>query len=161
VFGVSFRPMPQLNLLADYQWTGWSSFDRLAVDFQGAGADTELLLGYRDTNTFRFAGEYASSETLRLRAGFRYNDAATQIGTPLLPENERNYYTAGVAYRFRNGVGVDAAYQFINQADRRGRVRPGGIDPSEAVGLYTADASTFGVTLSYRFGRMMHAAGMQ
>jgi long-chain fatty acid transport protein len=161
VFGVSVRPAPQLDLMVDYQWTGWSSFDQLAVDFQEAGADTVLTLGYKDTNTFRFAAEYASSQALMLRAGFRYNDAATQIGTPLLPENERNYYTAGIGYRFRNGLGIDAAYQYIDQADRRGRVRPGGIDPEESVGLYTAEASTFGVTLSYRFGRMMDPAAAQ
>lgn len=158
VFGVSLRPTPTLNLLADYQWTGWSEFDVLPVNFQGAGRDAEVTLGYEDTNTIRLAGELAANESLMLRAGFRYNDAATQIGTPLLPENERNYYTLGIGYRFGNGLGVDAMYQYINQADRRGRVRPGGIAASEAVGLYTAEASTFGVTLSYRFGRFVEPA---
>lgn len=151
VIGISVRPVPDLNLLADYQWTSWSDFDALPVDFGGGAPDRELELGYDNTSTLRFGAELAATEALMLRAGFRYNEAATPIATPLLPENERNYYTAGLGYRFGRRLGIDVMYQFIDQADRRGRVRPVG----GPVGLYTAEASTFGVTLSYRFGSMM------
>ena len=161
VVGVSFQLLPRLLLLADYQWTGWSEFDQLDVDFANARArDFVLPLDYDDTNTFRLGAEFSAANALMLRAGFRYNDAATPIATPLLPENERNYYTAGLGYRFGNGLGIDAMYQFVDQADRRGRVRPlapNEPSPGTEVGLYTADAHVFGLTLSYRFGR----TGMQ
>jgi len=155
VVGVNFAATPRLNVMADYQRTGWESFDQFDIDFENENAtDRVLNLGYQNTNTFRFAADFAATEALALRAGFRYNNEASPRATPLLPEFERNYFTAGLGYRFTRSLGLDLAYQHIVQPDRRGSVRPG--EPS--VGVYTADAKVFGVTLSYLFGRHHGAA---
>jgi long-chain fatty acid transport protein len=107
-----------------------------------------LNLNYRDANTFRLAAEYAATDALALRAGFRYNTAATPRATPFLPEGERNYYTVGLGYRFTPRLAADFAFQLINQPDRRGAVRPGG----NSVGVYESSGQVFGFTLSYKFG---------
>lgn len=159
VVGVAVRPIPTLQLLADYQWTGWESFDQAEIAFE-AGMDQPLVLDYQNTDTYRLGAELWATEALALRGGFIYNTAAQRefSVSPLLPEAERNYYTAGIGYRFASGLGIDAGYQLVDQADRRGRVRgraPGlGQAELEAlnVGVYSADAHVFGVTLSYRFG---------
>ena len=67
----------QLRLFADYQWSEWSNFDQFDIDFEDSGTTTTLNLGYSDTNTFRFGAEYAWTDALMLRGGFRYNTAAT------------------------------------------------------------------------------------
>jgi long-chain fatty acid transport protein len=150
VVGISLAATPRLNLMADYQRTGWESFDQLDIDFENANANDRVLnLDYQNTNTFRLAADFAATEALALRAGFRYNNEASPRATPLLPEYERNYFTAGLGYRLTRALGLDLAYQYVRQPDRRGSVRPG--EPS--VGVYTADAQVFGVTLSYLFGR--------
>jgi long-chain fatty acid transport protein len=155
VVGVNFAATPRLNVMADYQLTGWESFDQFDIDFENENAtDRVLNLGYQNTNTFRFAADFAATDALALRAGFRYNNEASPRATPLLPEYERNYFTAGLGYRFTRSLGLDLAYQLVRQPDRRGSVRPG--EPS--VGVYTADANIFGVTLSYLFGRHHGAA---
>lgn len=160
VVGAAIQATPSLRLVGDYQRTGWSSFDALQVDFQpvaGEAArqdtllDQTLNLGYRDANTFRLGAEFGVLDQLVLRGGFRYNTAATPTGTPLLPENERNYYSVGLGFSPGGRFGLDLSYQNIQQADRRGRVRGSGPN----VGLYTATGHTFGATVSYRFGRMM------
>ena len=149
VVGVSHRPSDRLNLMFDYQRTGWSSFDQLTIDFENATApDRVLALDYKDANTFRVAAEYGATDALTVRAGFRYNEAATPRATPLLPEGERNYYTVGVGYRVTPRLSADLAYQYINQPDRRGSVRPG----AGTVGVYEAKGQVFGFTLAYRFG---------
>lgn len=154
VVGVNFGVTERLNLMADYQRTGWESFDQFDIDFENeTAADRVLSLGYQNTNTFRFAADFAATEALALRAGFRYNTEASPRATPLLPEFERNYFTAGAGYRFTRRLGLDLAYQYVRQPDRRGSVRPG----EQNVGVYTADAQVFGVTVSYLFGRH-HAA---
>jgi long-chain fatty acid transport protein len=154
VVGVNFGVTERLNLMADYQRTGWESFDQFDIDFENeTAADRVLNLGYQNTNTFRFAADFAATEALALRAGFRYNTEASPRATPLLPEYERNYFTAGAGYRFTRRLGLDLAYQYVRQPDRRGSVRPG----EQNVGVYTADAQVFGVTVSYLFGRH-HAA---
>jgi long-chain fatty acid transport protein len=147
VAGVSFRPVEVLNLLFDYQHTGWSSFNRFVLDFENRGLDT-LNLNYRNTNTFRAAAQFDYSDALAFRLGFRYNTAATPRATPFLPEGERNYYTAGIGWRATRALTADFSFQYINQPDRRGAVRP----DEPAIGLYSVTGQTFGFTLSYHFG---------
>lgn len=161
VVGAAIRPVPALLLLADYQWTGWSSFDEAPIDFQSdAAADQTLVLDYRDTDTYRLGAQFDTNEALTLRAGFIYNTAAQEefSVSPLLAEAERNYYTLGLGYRFTDVLRVDAGYQLVDQSDRRGRVRgraPGLTDAQLQalnVGVYESEVNVFNVTLSYHFG---------
>jgi long-chain fatty acid transport protein len=159
VVGVAVRPVPALQLLADYQWTGWEDFDEAPIDFETSD-DQVLVLDYQNTDTWRLGAEFAATNALALRAGFIYNTAAERefSVSPLLPEAERNYYTAGLGYRMTNGLGVDVGFQYVDQSARRGRVRgraPGLTDAQLQalnVGVYDVDATVLGVTLSYRFG---------
>ena len=149
VFGVSYRPLEIVNLLFDYQRTTWSSFDAFVIDFENARAtDRTLNLNYRNTNTFRFGTQIDWSDALSFRLGYRYNTAATPRATPFLPEGERNYYSAGIGWRPFSALSTDFSFQYINQPDRRGAVRP----DEPTVGIFTAKGMTFGLTLAYHFG---------
>lgn len=147
VVGLAYRATSQLNLLGDFQRTYWSSFDAFPVDFETTD-DQTLELGYSSTNTFRFAADYAANDALNLRAGFRYNEAASPRATPFLPEGERNYYTLGLGYRVTDALSTDFSFQYINQPDRAGAVIPGG----PRAGVYEATGMVFNFTLAYRFG---------
>jgi long-chain fatty acid transport protein len=161
VVGLAYHPIPNLRLLGDYQWMGWSLWDETAIRFENpATADQLLVLDYQDTHTWRVGAEFGMGELLDLRAGFIYNTPAQRdfAVSPLLPEAERNYYSLGAGYRITDALSLDFAYQHVDQADRRGRVRaraPGLTEPELQalnVGVYSADASVFNFTLSYRFG---------
>jgi len=160
VVGVALTPLPALKLLFDYQRTQWSDWDEAEIVFDGEAPGQTLVLGYQDTDTYRLGGQFATSDALTVRAGFVYNTAAQRefSVSPLLPEAERNYYSAGLGYRFSDALQIDLGYQLVDQSDRRGRVRPlreGTSDEAARalnVGLYTAEAHVFNVTLSYRFG---------
>jgi long-chain fatty acid transport protein len=152
VVGVHLRPVRNLSLLFDYHYFGWSTWDQFPIDFQGAGQDTELALNYNNAEAFRFGAEYGAQEGLRVRAGYVYNTAASppQGVTPFLPEGERDIFTAGLGFRLF-GAQLDAFYQFIDQVDRRGRVRaplPGQDVRALNIGVYSLDAHTFGVTFA-------------
>ncbi|CAA9313269.1 MAG: hypothetical protein AVDCRST_MAG68-1374 [uncultured Gemmatimonadetes bacterium] len=150
VAGFSFAATDRLNVMGDYQRTGWESFDAFNIDFENAAAtDRVLNLGYQNTNTFRLAADFMATDALALRAGFRYNNEASPRATPFLPEYERNYFSAGLGYAVGRRLGLDLAYQYVHQPDRRGSVRPN----EGEVGVYSAQAQVFGVTVSYRFGR--------
>lgn len=159
VVGVALTPMERLRVLADYQWTGWSSFDEAPLDFEVL-TDQTLVLDYQDTDTWRLGAEFGATDALSLRAGFIYNTPAEKefSVSPLLPEAERNYYSAGIGYRIGRGLGIDVGYQLVDQADRRGRVRgraPGMTDAqleARNVGVYHSEVHLWNVTLSYRFG---------
>ena len=148
VMGVSHRFTPALMLLADLQRTYWSSFDAFEVRFAGNAPLDSLNLNYDDTWTLRLAGDYRVNDALNLRAGFRYNTAATPAASPLLPEGERNYYTLGLGYRASRALSADLAFQYVNQPDREGTLIPG----EPRAGVFEASGMVFGFTLAYRFG---------
>ena len=60
----------------------------------------------------------------------------------------------GLGTRLVNRLHIDLAYQYIDQANRRGRTIDGGlIGPPSTInnGLYTFSAHLFGATLTYAF----------
>jgi long-chain fatty acid transport protein len=147
VVGLATRATDRLALMADFQRTYWSSFDSLAVDF-AALPDEVLALNYRDANAIRFGAEFAATEAVTLRAGWRYNEAATPRATPLLPEGERNVLGLGVGSRFTPALTADLSFQNIRQPDRAGPVLPGG----PRAGIYESTGNVFNFTIGYRFG---------
>ena len=158
VIGFAYRGIPGLGLMADVQFTGWSTFWQFPLDFDEAALDSDLILDYNDAWTYRIGGEYDLTPAFVLRGGFIYNTAATpdETVTPLLPEAERNYITAGLGWRIMPGLRADFGYQWINQADRRGRVtgRPDRTFAAEDlnVGLYSTMGHVFGLTVAYQPG---------
>jgi long-chain fatty acid transport protein len=158
VVGLRFAATPRLDLAADYQWTGWSSFDQIEATLEEQPEPLLLTLNYRDAHTFRFGGTHFASPAMALRAGFLYNTAATpdETVTPILPEAERWLFTAGFGYDLGT-IRADLFYNYVNQADRRGRVRSedlqGRTGAELNVGTYESVAHLVGITLSYGFGR--------
>lgn len=161
VAGFRLAVTDQVALGFDYQWSGWSTFDRIVAQFSGAAPDLPLNLDYSDTNTYRTGLTYTTTTGLDLQAGFIYNTAASpdKSVTPILPEADRQNYSAGLGKRF-GPVRADIFYQYVNQAARRGRVRtalPGDefIDRDPVtlnVGVYDLKAHLVGLTLAYVFG---------
>ncbi|HET8762970.1 MAG TPA: outer membrane protein transport protein [Gemmatimonadales bacterium] len=155
VVGLSWRGLDRLNLLADFQYTDWRVFDTLSVTLERLGT-TNIPEDYKRAYTWRVGAEYGLSPSSTLRAGFyTHNGAAPdQTVTPNLPEGNRNSWTIGFGTRLGSSLGVDVAYQFIDQGDRRGRTVPldPALSPAENTnGLYTFKAHLLGVTLRYAF----------
>jgi long-chain fatty acid transport protein len=93
---------------------------------------------------------------MALRAGFLFNTAATpdETVTPILPEARRWLATVGLGYDFGT-IRADLFYNFVNQDDRRGRVRspaPGQSAEQLNIGMYESTAHLVGITLSYGLG---------
>lgn len=155
VVGVTVRPVTQLALHFDAQRTWWTVFDQVPIDFAESDAlDQALELGAKNVWTWRFGGEYTlsgDSQTV-LRGGLIFHKGALPDSsvTPLLPEGNRTDFTVGVGTRIARSFYIDAAYMYVNQADRRGRTVP--LTIAETNGLYKDQhAHLFGVTLTYDF----------
>ena len=156
VAGLSFQAAERLNLMFDYQWTGWSTLNEVPLNFEIA-PDNAIVLNYENSSTFRLGAEYEIDDTWTLRGGYAYNRPASpdETVTPLAPESERNRPTVGLGVKPFSGVELNLAYQFVNQNDRRGRTR--GADPGQEVttdlndGLYSIDAHVIATTLTVRF----------
>ena len=126
VVGVSLKPVEQLNVMVDGEWTNWDVFTEVPLDFEKLGPQT-LEEHYQSTWTYRVGAEYAFRDPhdVRLRGGWLYHKAATpdETVTPALPENERNVFSLGVGFRMGPVFSADLGYMYVTQADRIGRSR--------------------------------------
>jgi long-chain fatty acid transport protein len=156
VFGLAFSPIARARLLTDVQWTHWKVFNQVPITFEKLPPET-LQQDNRDVWGVRFGGEYDLSPSLTLRGGWYTHGAASPdyAVIPNLPEGGRTSFTAGIGTRLGRALRLDAAYQYIDQADRRGRTTP--FNPlatplsAQNNGLYTFHAHLFGATVSYAF----------
>jgi long-chain fatty acid transport protein len=125
--GVAYSGFKSWMLEADYAWVGWKRFDVLPVTFNGpATANSRVLLeDYNNSSAIRLGAEYTSSyHELKLRGGFAgvASAAPPETVTPLLPEQDRQYWTAGFGLPIGDGFALDAAYARITTAGARGRI---------------------------------------
>jgi long-chain fatty acid transport protein len=155
--GVAWNVIDRLTLFGDYHRQNWNVFDTLTLDFENSSTpDITLVEDYRDSHGVRLGGEYAVSATTLLRAGYLWHSAATPAATvtPLLPEGERQEFTAGIGFGLMQRLRADVAYQFLLQANRRGRIAeaPEGVNGATLnSGLYEFKGHLFGANLTYSF----------
>ena len=158
--GVAYKLQNGWTLLGDYQLTWWSQFNELDITFPqdlSGALDRHLFERYQNTSGFRFGAEWAKDAKWTLRGGYLHHDggAPAETVTPLLPEGQRNEFTAGATVKLARSLTADVAYQFVRQGDRRGRTREPIFNqvPTTGLntGLYTLHAHLFGVSLGYAF----------
>jgi long-chain fatty acid transport protein len=147
--GATFKATEQLTLLFDWTMTNWEVWDEIVLKLETAGTTT-LPQDYGKTYAYRIGAEYGIGSGRVIRGGFITHNAAAPDHTvnPTLPEAARSEFTVG----FGTGIGssgkLDLAYQYIDQADRRGRSRP---YPAANDGVYSFNAHLFGATFTWNF----------
>ena len=158
VLGFAWDIIRRLTLLGDWQYTWWSHFDMVDIDFENeATPDRTLVENYSNTNGIRVGAEYLLNHSVTLRGGYIWHEAAAPDATvtPLLPgDGKRNEGTVGIGFNITKKLRTDLAYQRIWQEDRRGRIveAPPGVDGATLnSGLYQNRANLFGASLIYRF----------
>lgn len=125
--GVAIRPVPQLLVTADVQWSQWSTLDRNVTVYKdlyqaqlwkAAGVD-DILLEWEDKIQIRFGAEYDLSPALALRAGYCYDPAPSPDKTIniLLPSYTYNTITFGIGYRVSD-LRLDAGLEYMGGKDR-------------------------------------------
>lgn len=160
VVGVGFQPTDALRLVADYQWTGWETFEEAPLDFAGTALDTRLRFHFRNTATLRAGAEFRTGETLLVRAGISRADAANGPGeaTPLFAYGDRRELSAGVGWELRPGMHLDIGAQLASVGSQRGRIRDRPADAGDArlsvqeVGRYSSGFQLLHASFSYRLG---------
>ncbi|MGE3843851.1 MAG: OmpP1/FadL family transporter, partial [Vicinamibacterales bacterium] len=155
VVGFMVRPVEAMKVKVDYQFTNWSLFDTLVITTENGLVQTNVE-DYKDTHGIRVGTEYSLSPETRLRAGVLAHGGAApeQTVTPLLPEGKRIEFTLGGGHQFTDRLGVDLAYQYLHQPDRRGRVSDGGLaKPTAAVnsGEYAFRANLLAMNLTLKW----------
>ena len=147
--GIAYKPMANLEIEADYQFIGWSSYNELRFDFAADGSTTVSPKNYQDTYIIRVGSEY-SIDPWHLRAGYLYDNSPVKIeySEPLLPDANRNGFNVGLGYDITPDWSVDAAYFFLLFQDRQAQNT---IPDISFDGTYHSYVNLVGVNLEFKF----------
>ncbi|HEX6550757.1 MAG TPA: outer membrane protein transport protein [Gammaproteobacteria bacterium] len=163
----------QWSLYGDWSYTGWSSFDRLTINFASYDPTTQsgqppstVDEGLSNVNRFSFGTDYKYSDSWTFRAGVALDKSPVPNPTAAsnttandtnasrsarLPDADRKWLAFGATWRVSDHSQWDIGYAhlFINGHIPFNQVNAGGGD--HIVGQYNADADILGVSYRYRF----------
>lgn len=113
--GISYTPITDLTINADFMYVGWSSYDILEAKFDNTAYNMKVSKNWESTGGFKIGGEYRISN-LALRAGYVFDGSPIPTSTmdPSLPGANRHEFTLGLGYQISSIIRFDAAYQFIS-----------------------------------------------
>lgn len=121
-WGVSFRPTPKWEVGLDLQWSGWSAYKSLNVEFNETELGIQPILSvknYSNTLAIRFGGQYKATEWLTARMGMYVDESPVDSNylNPETPSMTKAAYTVGLGFRPWKFMTVDLAYCFVSSAD--------------------------------------------
>ncbi|MEC9492238.1 OmpP1/FadL family transporter [Flexistipes sp.] len=141
----------------DGQWTGWSSYDELKIEFED-GSQQVSPKNWEDVWAIRLGAQYSVNKMLDLRAGIirDYSPIPDDTVDPLVPSGDRWLYAVGLGFNFHR-LTIDVAYNYLDDENREfdnevGKKAPYGYVAPELTGEFKdIDAHIFGVNVSYKF----------
>lgn len=106
---------PQLDLLADVTWTGWSDFDDLPIE---GTVNKTTRENWKDILRYSLGVTWHMSDKLSLRGGVAYDEAPVSDidRTPRIPDGARTWVAVGGQYRLSQQSLIDFGYAhlFVN-----------------------------------------------
>ncbi len=127
--GVYHDLSPELAVMAEAAWTGWSSFDVLRVQFDNpVQPDSVTIEDWDDSWFFALGATWRPNEQLALRGGIAYDQTPIPDATrtPRIPGNDRTWVSLGLGYEVTPGFSLDAGYTHIFVDDSAVTLNQGG-----------------------------------
>ncbi|WP_108447376.1 OmpP1/FadL family transporter [Halomonas denitrificans] len=154
--GVYHQLTDRLALMANAEWTEWSSFDELVVEFED-GTDSATTENWDDTWAFSVGANYALNNQWLLRAGLGVDESpvpSAEFRTPRVPDADRQWATLGATWMPSPELGITAGYMHVFADD--GDIDQDGSKEENATkgslnGTYEVEADVFALSVDYRF----------
>ncbi len=152
--GVAFKPIENLTLTADLQYTNWDKLDELDTEyddpawqvFMAATDNDKIKLDWSDKIQLRFGLEYVFDK-FAVRGGYYYDPAPApdDTFTALMPNFDFNVFTVGVGY-MNDGIGFNLGFEYLSGKDRDIDPAPDNMPGTHGLKIWTVLAG-----LSYGF----------
>jgi long-chain fatty acid transport protein len=106
---------PQWTVMGTIEWSHWSRIGTSVVNGSPVPGGTAIAFEYDDGWFFSAGAEYRWSPALALRAGIGYeiSPVSDNVRTPLVPDNDRIWLSAGLSYNITQALKLDFAYTHI------------------------------------------------
>ncbi len=118
VLGVSLyqQVTDRLSLAGTAEWTNWSDFQELRVNFDTPGIPDDVTPeNWNDSWFFALGATYQATENLLLRGGVALDQTPVpnKFRTARLPDEDRYWISLGGTYQISDAVRVDAGYTHV------------------------------------------------
>ncbi len=160
--GIALHPMEKLTVTADFQYVGWSSYDKLEVTYEeftnpstGQNYVSSSKRKYENSNIIRGGAEYNLTEKFDLRCGILYdnNPVKDKYVEPTLPDANRLGLNVGLGYKLTESLAFDVAYLYLRFDEREIKESHNhyAAGNSPFLGTYNSHAHLVGLNFSYKF----------
>ena len=148
-FGLALSLPGELLLSLEADWTDWSVFDSLFIDFEnGALPDLFRETLWKDSWAYR-GGLEKRFGNFAVRAGYYFDESPQPLADvgPILADADRNAYTLGFGYETeRWGVDVSDIFIDFDERDTRGEE-----NTDRFFGTYKESANLLAISLRLSF----------
>lgn len=150
--GMSVKPFDKLLIAFDYNYTYWSIYEELRIDFKNGLPPSIADKSYQNTSTVRVGAEYQLNDNMFVRAGYYFDQSplAKNHFSPETPSLDSNNYTFGFGYQMKKWA-IDLSLLFVNGKERTDYTYVKGEGPSahRFGGTYVDNAIIPGIGFTY------------
>jgi long-chain fatty acid transport protein len=153
----------QWDIMADVQWTGWSSLQDLTFVRTTGAVLSSTPYNWDDSWRAAVGANYRYNDKLMLRGGFAWDQTpiSEEFITVRLPDSDRYWLSIGAKYTFQPNLWMDAGFTYIfansTNINKTGDP-PGCNSPATCIGgyglvkgSYDAYVTIFSLQLNYAF----------
>lgn len=114
--GISYKASDKWLFAFDYNYTKWSVYKSLDVDFDNALPTSINPRNYKDVSAYRFGAQYKASDKFTVRGGYYIDESPVQKGyfAPETPRNDSTGYTGGFTYQVNSKLGIDMSFLYLH-----------------------------------------------
>ena len=109
------------TLLADITRTGWSSYDKLVIEFDNPAKDpSEEVNDWEDVNRYSIGVNFTPSQTWIYRAGIAYDESpvpSAELRSARSPGSDRTWLALGLGYQMAKNLTLDFGYAHLFAKD--------------------------------------------
>jgi long-chain fatty acid transport protein len=139
-----------VDLLADFTWTGWRSFDRLTIAYANGTLISSTPENWENIMRYSIGATWHVNGKLSLRGGVAYEDApmSDAFRTPRIPDGNRTWLAFGGQYRLSRQGSVDVGYAHLFFSDPKLDITGGGTTLN---GSYSSAVDILGAQYTHTF----------
>ena len=146
---------PQWDIMADLQWTGWSSIKDLTFNrTDGTGVLSSTPENFDDAWRFAVGANYRHNDKWMFRGGIAFDQTPvnTHDRTPRLPDEDRWWISFGAQYKWNANLKFDAGFTYIDS--KKATISQNAGNPARyglLQGNYEAYTTIFSMQATYTF----------
>lgn len=142
------------DLMADVQWTGWSSIKELKFVRTNGVTLQNTPENFDDAWRVSVGANYRYSDRWMFRGGLAWDQSPVNNAdrTPRLPDEDRVWISLGAQYKYSNQLKVDGGFTYIKSQDASINQNAGSQAANGLIkGSYDAYVTIFSVQGTYTF----------